>query len=281
MTSTLEERPVPFLPNNGVRLYYEEAGQGPTVIFVHESAADLRQWSEQIASLSNNYRCVVYNARGYPPSSVPANDAAYGYEWAWRDLEAIVEEVSVGPAHIVGLSMGAYAALMLGFQRPDLVRSLTLAGCGTGSTLQANDHMRTAMSALAALFENSGSVAGAQDIARGANRTGFQTRDPENWQRWYDDLKTHDPKGMAFTFRNYQGLRPSLFKFAAELRALAIPTLLVVGDEDEACLEVNLFLRDHIPDAVLRIVPSCGHAINLEASDLFNSLVGRFLEDSG
>lgn len=272
---------MPFLPSNGVRLYYEETGQGPTVIFVHESAADLRQWSEQIASLSNNYRCVAYNARGYPPSDVPASDAAYGYEWAWRDLEAIVEGVSVGAAHIVGLSMGAYAALMLGFRRPDLVRSLTLAGCGTGSTLQDSDQMSTAMSALAALFENSGSVAGAQHIARGANRTGFQTRDPENWQGWYDDLETHDPKGMACTFRNYQGLRPSLFKFAAELRALAIPTLLIVGDEDEACLEVNLFLRDNISKADFRIAPSCGHAINLEAPDFFNNLVGRFLESSG
>lgn len=270
---------MPFLHSNGITLYYEEAGKGPTVVFVHESAADSRQWSEQTASLSNDYRCIAYNARGYPPSEVPADDAAYGYEWAWRDLETIVEQLSVGAAHIVGLSMGAYAALMLGLNRPELVRSLTLAGCGTGSTLQPDDKMRTAMSALAGLFENSGSLAGAQHIASATNRTGFLKRDPANWQRWYDDLETHDPQGMAYTFRNYQGRRPSLFGFAEQMKGLKIPTLLAVGEEDQACFEVNLFLQNCIPNASLNTIPSCGHAINLEYPDRFNDLLKSFLDE--
>lgn len=270
---------MPFLPSNGISLYYEEAGQGPTVVFVHESAADSRQWSEQIASLSNHYRCIAYNARGYPPSEIPANDAAYGYEWAWRDLETIVEQLSVGAAHIVGLSMGAYAALMLGLNRPELIRSLTLAGCGTGSTSQPDDKMRTVMTALATLFEQSGSVAGAQHIASAANRTGFRNRDPEKWQQWYDDLETHDPQGMAYTFRNYQALRPSLYGFTAELTRLDMPALLAVGEEDQACLEVNVFLQNCIPNVSLKTFQSCGHAINLEDPDRFNSLLKSFLDD--
>jgi len=266
-----------FVITDDCRLHYEVAGEGPPIVFAHESAADARQWREQVAALSGRYRCIVYNARGYAPSDVPGDDTAYGHVAAWRDLAAIVEQVAGGPAHIVGLSMGAYAGLMLGLNRPELVRSLFLAGGGTGSTREPNPRMGEAMAALARLFMEQGSQAGAAQIAMPPNRTGFRRRDPARWQAWYDDLATHDAEGMARTFRNYQGNRPSLHDFEAGLRALDRPTMLVVGDEDDGCLEINLFLRQIMPDAGLLVVPHSGHAVNLEAPDLFNRELERFV----
>jgi len=266
-----------FITSDGVRLHYEVSGAGPTIVFAHESAADARQWSGQVAALSPHYRCITYNARGYPPSDVPLDDAAYGHGPAWRDLMAIVEEVAGGAAHIVGLSMGAYAGLMLGLERPDLVRSLCLAGGGTGSTRGPNEAMRTAMERLAALFETEGSEAGAMAIADSPTRAGFKARDPVGWQAWLDDLRTHSPQGMARTFRNYQGNRPSLYTFEEALRRLDRPTLLVVGDEDGGCLEINLALRQIIPGAGLCVVPHSGHAVNLEQPALFNRLLADLI----
>ncbi len=266
-----------FLTSGDSRLYYEVSGEGPAIVFAHESAADARQWREQVDALSGHYRCIVYNARGYIPSDVPEDDAAYGYIAAWRDLAAVVEQVAGGAAHIVGLSMGAYAALMLGLNRPDLVNSLFIAGCGTGSTRQPDSRMRNGMSALAQLFMDKGSEAGAASIAIPSNRTGFRRRDPARWQAWYDDLVTHSAEGMARTFRNYQGCRPSLYEFEEGLRQLDKPTMLVVGDEDSGCIEVNLDLKKILPDAGLWVVPYSGHAVNLEAPDAFNRVLADFV----
>jgi len=269
-----------FITSDGVRLHYDVSGAGPTVVFAHESAADTRQWSGQVAALSPHYRCITYNARGYPPSDVPLDAAAYGHGPAWRDLAAIVEEVAGGAAHIVGLSMGAYAGLMLGLERPDLVRSLCLVGGGTGSTRGPNDALRIAMERLATLFETEGSGAGAMAIADSPTRAGFKARDPVGWQVWLDDLRTHSPQGMARTFRNYQGNRPSLYTVEEALRRLDRPTLLVVGDEDDGCVEVNLFLRQIIPGAGLCVVPHSGHAVNLEQPAFFNRLLADFIADA-
>ena len=264
----------------GCRLHCIARGEGPPIVFAHESAADARQWAGQVATLSDRFRCIRYNARGYPPSDVPEEDAAYGYEAAWRDLAAVVEEVAGGPAHIIGLSMGAYAALMLGLHRPELVRSLVLAGCGTGSTRMPDDAMPRAMEGLARLYLDQGAAAGAAAIAAGASRTGFRQRDPAGWQAWYDDLCDHSALGMALTFRNYQGLRPSLYVFEEEIKRLDRPVLLAVGDEDAGCLEVNRFLNDALPDAELWIVPQSGHAINLEKPEAFNSRIEAFFARS-
>ncbi|OJY63611.1 MAG: hypothetical protein BGP16_01665 [Sphingobium sp. 66-54] len=266
-----------FVISDGVRLHYEASGTGAPIVFAHESAADARQWAGQVATLSPRYRCITYNARGYPPSDVPPGDAAYGHEPAWRDLAAIVEQVAGGPTHIVGLSMGAYAGLMLGLERPDLVRSLCLAGGGTGSTRGQNEALRIAMERLATLYEAEGSEAGALAIAASPTRTGFKARDMAGWQAWFDDLCTHSPQGMARTFRNYQGNRPSLYAFEDALRRLDRPTLLVVGDEDGGCLEVNLFLRQIIAGAGLCVVPHSGHAVNLEQPAFFNRLLADFV----
>ena len=268
---------MPFVTHDDVRLFVEITGDGPPIVFAHESAADHRQWALQVASLSDRYRCISYNARGYPPSDVPARDCDYGYEQAWRDLACIVEQVAGGPAHIVGLSMGAYAGLMLGLHRPELARSLFLAGCGTGSTRVPDDRLRHAMDALATTFETQGSEAGARQIDLPPNRAGFRTRDPVGWRGWYDDLLTHSQEGMARTFRNYQGNRPSLYDFEESMRGMTIPTLLAVGEEDAGCHEVNDFLARTLPNARLEMFPQCGHAINLEAPARFNQMLGEFI----
>lgn len=271
---------MPMIQIDTADLYYEVTGEGPPIVFAHESAADARQWAPQVEALSQHYRCITYNARGYPPSDVPEQDEAYGYVQAWEDCAAIVEQVAGGAAHIVGLSMGAYAGLMLGVHRPELVRSLFLAGCGTGSLRVEDGRMPQAMEALAEVFMMQGAEAGAVQIAKPPNRTGFQRRDPAAWQAWYDDLLTHSAEGMARTFRNVQARRPSLYCFEEQLEKLDRPVWLAVGEEDAGCLEVNRFLAETIPGAALQIIPQCGHAVNLEAPDVFNAALQKFIDQA-
>ena len=65
---------------DGTRLYYEEAGAGTPVVFVHEFAGDYRTWEPQLRALRALHRCVTFSARGYPPSEVPSDPARYGQD---------------------------------------------------------------------------------------------------------------------------------------------------------------------------------------------------------
>src|SRR5476649_1175085 len=103
---------MPFAQSGEVKLHYEETGQGPAIIFAHELASDRRQWRLQVAALSSAYRCIAYDARGYPPSNVPEADDAYGYQRFVDDIGAIQRHLGLKRSHLAGSSMGAYAALV-------------------------------------------------------------------------------------------------------------------------------------------------------------------------
>src|SRR4029077_530505 len=97
--------------DDGIKLYYEELGAGVPVIFVHEFAGDCRSYEAQVRYFSKHYRCVTFNARGYPPSDVPKDVVQCSQVRARDDIRAVLDALEIDKAHIVGLSMGAFAAL--------------------------------------------------------------------------------------------------------------------------------------------------------------------------
>src|SRR5215813_3904894 len=119
--------------DDGVQLYYEETGSGTPVVFVHEFGGDHRSWEPQVRYFARRYRCVAYNARGYPPSDVPADPASYSQERARDDIRAVLDALGITTAHVVGLSMGGFATLHFGLAYPSRAVSLVVAGCGYGA----------------------------------------------------------------------------------------------------------------------------------------------------
>ncbi len=109
---------MPYVEVSGAKLYYEETGSGYPIVFVHEFGSDLREWETQVHYFSRSYRCIAYNARGYPPSDVPEDLNLYGWEFSVDDIAAVMRGVGIERAHIVGLSMGGYAALQFGLRHP-------------------------------------------------------------------------------------------------------------------------------------------------------------------
>ena len=126
---------MPFVTVKGVRLYYEEAGTGTPLVFVHEFAGDARSWRPQMQFFARRYRCIAYNARGYPPSDVPDDPAAYSQDQAVADLLAVLDHLKLLQAHIVGFSMGGYATLLFGLRHGERARSLSVVGVGYGLSL--------------------------------------------------------------------------------------------------------------------------------------------------
>ena len=119
--------------DDGVELYYEEAGEGLPIVFVHEFAGDWRSWEPQIRHFSRRYRCITYSARGFLPSDVPEDPAMYSQDRARDDIRSVMDGLGIDAAHVVGLSMGGFASLHFGFTYPDRARSLVIAGCGYGA----------------------------------------------------------------------------------------------------------------------------------------------------
>src|SRR6516225_7894615 len=81
--------------DDGVKLYYEEVGSGIPIVFVHEFAGDIRSYEMQMRYFGQRYRCVAYNARGYPPSDVPQDGECYSQERARDDVRAVLDALTI------------------------------------------------------------------------------------------------------------------------------------------------------------------------------------------
>lgn len=263
--------------DDGVKLYYEETGTGIPVVFVHEFAGDGRAWEPQVRYFGRLYRCITYNARGYPPSDVPADSDFYSQERARDDVRAVLDALDIDKAHIVGLSMGGFASLHFGFTYPHRARSIVVAGCGYGAAPDKREQFAAEAEAAARHFEQATMARAALGYALGPTRVQFQNKDPRGWRELVTQLAEHSTDGAARTMRGVQKRRPSLFDLVDRMQTIAVPTLVMTGDEDWPCLEPALLMKRTIPTAALAVLPNAGHAINLEEPAAFNRHLADFL----
>jgi pimeloyl-ACP methyl ester carboxylesterase len=262
---------------DGVNLYVETVGSGTPVVFVHEYAGDYRSWEPQVRYFCRQHRCVTYSQRGYPPSDVPSDPARYSQEVARDDVIAVMDALGVDKAHVVGHSMGGYTALHVGIHYPQRCLSVTAAGCGWGSAPAAEK--RAAMKALAAetgkMFAEEGIASAAAKYADAPMRQAFKHKDPRGWTEFARMLAEHSAEGHALTMLNLQLKRPTLWEMEAELKQFSVPLLVLVGDEDDLCLDGSLFIKRTVPTAALLVVPRAGHTINSEEPAAVNAALAE------
>ena len=266
---------MPTAAVNGVRLYYEEVGEGEPLVFSHEYAGDYRSWGPQVRAFARRFRVITYSHRGYLPSSVPADPAAYSQEQLVEDLRGLLDHLGIARANLCGLSMGGYVTLAFSLTYPERCRSAVLAGCGTGSDDPAT--FRAEGLRIIEAIRTEGIAAFADRYARGPQRVQFLRKDPAGWAEFRDRLAEHSSEGQALIFDNVQRKRRTVYDWAERMRASTVPTLIVTGDEDEGCLRPGLFMKAQIPGAGLAMLPMTGHTINLEEPERFNALVLDFL----
>jgi pimeloyl-ACP methyl ester carboxylesterase len=264
---------------DGVKLYYEEVGTGTPIVFVHEYAGDYRTWEPQLRYFGHAHRCVTYSQRGYPPSDIPNDPARYSQDVARDDVIALMDALGIQQAHVVGHSMGAYTALHVGMRYPQRCLSITAAGCGWGSSPDAA--RREGMKVLAAetgkMFAEQGIAKAAATYADAPMRQTHKHKDPRGWAEFADMLAEHSAEGHAHTMLNLQLKRPTLWEMEQDLKALNLPLLVIVGDEDHPCLDGSLFLKRTVATAGLLVVPRSGHTITSEEPAIFNAAVAELL----
>jgi 3-oxoadipate enol-lactonase len=262
---------------DNVRLHYEEVGSGTPLVFIHEFAGDWRAWEPQMRYFARRYRCVTFSFRGYHPSDVPESLEAYGYAHFRDDVIAVMDHLKIDKAHLCGLSMGGYATLWVGITYPERALSLTMAGTGSGSERGILDEFRASSRATAAEYDKVGSDGVAKTYGMGPSRVPFEVKDPRGYQEFYDQFASHSATGAASTLRGYQAGRPPLYEFEAEIAKITLPSLIICGDEDDACIEPSIYLKKHIATSGLAMFPKSGHTVNIEEPALFNQTLGDFL----
>jgi pimeloyl-ACP methyl ester carboxylesterase len=265
--------------DDGVRLYVEDTGSGDPILFLHEFGGHHLSWEPQVRHFSRRYRCLSYAARGWPPSDVPEDPAAYSQARAAADAAAVLRGLRIPRAHLVGLSMGATAALEFGIRHPDLAQSLTVAaGGGGGSTDPETVRKHRAECAAAAeRIARDGLAALAEHYCASPSRVQYRNKDPRGWAEFKAQFIAGSARGRALTMRGVQGAREPFFSRGPELAAIALPVLVIAGDEDDSTLELALYLKRTIARCGLFVVPRTGHTINLEEPALFNGALENFL----
>jgi len=262
---------------DGVRLHYEEAGRGTPIVFVHELAGDCRSWEPQIRFFSRRYRCIAFNARGYPPSGVPRARTRYSQAIVADDVADVIRGLRLGRAHLVGSAMGSNTVLHAGLRHPALALTLTAINAGTGSDADKRAQFERDIETQAQRFERLGLDEAFRDHRVGPSRIPFLNKDARGFAEFSRRSLELSAVGYANTMRGVLGRRPPIYRLERRLRGLRVPLLLVTGDEDDKCLEPGIFLKRVCPSAALAVVPRSGHVVNLEEPDIVNRLLLDFL----
>jgi pimeloyl-ACP methyl ester carboxylesterase len=264
---------VPVASVDGIELYYETSGSGDPVVFCHEFAGDYRSWDPQVRAFDRLYQCITYSQRGYPPSSVPSDPESYSQDHLIEDLRGLVQHLGLRQAHFVGFSMGGSVVLNFALRYPELCRSIAVVGAGAGSTNR--DRFEADIQQVVGLIRG-GMPQFAERYAEGPTRLPFKRKDPHGWAAFRSQLAEHAEDGQAYTMQGVMLRRPTIFSLEERLRSLQVPTLIAIGDEDEPCVDVAVFLKRTVPAAGLLVFPQSGHAINLEEPAKFNAEVLEF-----
>jgi pimeloyl-ACP methyl ester carboxylesterase len=262
--------------NDGVKLYYEDSGAGRPIVFIHEFSGDYRAWELQVRYFARRYRCITFNARGYPPSDVPDSVDKYSQRRAVDDVVDVMDHLNLEKAHIVGLSMGGFAAVHFAIHYPNRALSIVVGAAGMGAEPEKTAQFRDEVEVVAKRFETEGAEQFAPIYGSGPGREQLEFKDPRGFKEFLTQLAEHSSKGSALTLRGVQGKRPSLFELDAQLKKVTVPMLIIHGDEDRSCLGTGAFLKRTIPSAGLMVFPKTGHTINLEEPGLFNHALQDF-----
>jgi pimeloyl-ACP methyl ester carboxylesterase len=156
-----------------------------------------------------------------------------------------------------------------------MLRSLIMVGGGAGSVNR--EQFLKGQVEMAVGLEREGQAYRLRDFEARGTRSSFKVKDPRGFAEFERQAGEHDAQACAHLAREVMSKRKTVGELEAPLRALRVPTLIMVGDQDAPCVEPSLMMRALIPHAGLVVFPACGHTPNIEEPGLFNTHVAEFL----
>jgi pimeloyl-ACP methyl ester carboxylesterase len=247
-----------YVERDGARIWFEERGQGTAVLLTHGYGATSSMWKPQCEALGERFRLIVWDIRGHGRSDAPADESVYSESAAVADMAAILDACGVASAVIGGLSLGGYLSLAFHLAHPRRVRALMLFDTGPGYRSEEGRRRWNAMS---------------EELARGLDERGLAALGGGAEVR---TAEHRSARGLALAARGILAQRDA--RVIESLPAIAVPTLVLWGERDEAFVKPGEYMADKIPGATRVVVPSAGHAANLDQPQAFNAAVTSFME---
>jgi pimeloyl-ACP methyl ester carboxylesterase len=246
---------------NGITIEYQDGGQGSPVLLGHGYSATGRMWDGQRAALGDHYRVISWDMRGHGQTESPGDPAQYSAALTVADMRALLRHCGIERAVVGGLSLGGYVSLAFYLAHPEMVRALVICDSGPG---YRNAEARAAWNARA--HERA-----AELEARGLDALAGRSREMREAMGHHASAQ-----GLAHAARGMLAQEGSAV--IDGLATIAVPTLIIVGDQDRPFLAPCEYMAKKIPGARLEVIPGAGHASNLDQPAIFNRVLLTFLQ---
>jgi pimeloyl-ACP methyl ester carboxylesterase len=243
---------------NGIEIDYEVSGQGPVVLLSHGYGATRHMWDDQHRALADRWRVISWDMRGHGQTESPDDPQRYSTAHTVADMRALLEYVGVQRAVIGGLSLGGYVSLAFSLAHPDMVQALVICDSGPG---YRNADARAAW--------NQRAHARAADLeARGLDALGRRSRETQQAVHRSAQGLAHAARGMLAQEGSH---------VIDGLGSIRVPTLVIVGDQDQPFVAPSDYMAKKIAGARLEVIPAAGHSSNLDQPETFNRVLRDFL----
>jgi len=257
---------MPTLQLRDIRLYYEVAGQGDPVVFIHGLGSSARDWEYQVPFFAPRYRVVVFDVRGHGRSDKPPGP--YSVPLFAQDAAALIRALEAAPAHVVGISMGGMIALQLAVDEPALVRSLVVVN--SGPELVVRTFRERLMILQRFLIVR---LLGMRKMGEVLSQRLFPRPDQAPLRQMFvERWAENDPRAYREAMRALVG-----WSVADRLGDIRCPTLVIASDQDYTPVSAKEAYVARMPNARLVVIPDAHHAVTVERPEEFNQVLLDFL----
>jgi len=251
---------MPTLNRNGVNIYYEVHGSGPALLLTHGFSATTEMWKPNIAALSQRYRLILWDMRGHGQSDSPGDPYQYSADLTVGDMDTLLDACGEKQAVLGGHSLGGFMSLAYHLLHPERIKALMLFDTGPG---YKKDDARAGWNKRAEAMAKNFTEKGLEALGRSAEVLACTHRSAQ---------------GLAFAARGMLAQRDA--RVISSLESIKAPTLVLVGDKDEAYFAATDYMASKIPGAKKVVIANAGHAVNIDQPGAFNEAVLSFLESA-
>ncbi|MFC1530170.1 alpha/beta fold hydrolase [Gemmatimonadota bacterium] len=264
---------MPQIQINNAAIHYEESGTGPeTIVFAHGFLWSGHMFHHQVETLKDQFRCITFDFRGQGRSEVTRS--GYDIQFLTEDTATLIESLNCAPCHFVGLSMGGFVGMRLAIHHPELLKSLTLLETSADPETVHSLGQYRLLGFIARWFGLRIVANRVMPIMFGKKFLTDASRKQlkEEWRR---RLISNKRLGVTRTLKGIikrDGIHD-------QLKSIALPTLIVVGDQDVATPpEMAERIQAGIPASLLVTIPGAGHTSTVEEPDAVSTALRAFLE---
>jgi pimeloyl-ACP methyl ester carboxylesterase len=248
---------------NDINIYYEDHGGGFPVLLSHGYSANGRMWAPQIEALCPRYRLITWDMRGHGQTDSPECVDQYSEDLTVADMHGLLEHLHIPQAVVGGLSMGGYMSLAFYLRHPEMVRALVLSDTGPG---YRKDEARETWNKMAEARARDFEERGLEALGLGA-------------EVLVSALSHRSAQGLALSARGMLAMFGTHVIDA--LPKVRVPTLVIVGENDQPFLAATDYMAAKIPGARKVVIEGAGHAANIERAEAFNAALLEFLDGLG